>query len=180
MVHGGILIYTKSSLLVLPIPILSDIEFLLLSIKKGHHTFSVGTFYRPPSSPHDLDILHDTLYVLNPSYLLNLVLVGDFNVNFSNSISPLFHKVSVLSDSFSLLQIIQKATHYSNSGSPSTIDLVFIPTSFQLCPYSILPPVSSSDHNTILFSLNFLLSQFLFILLLFPIVCGCMIKLIIS
>ena len=80
-------------------------------------------------------------------------MVGDFNVDFSNSLSPLFHKVLVLSDSFSLLQIIQKATHYSNSGSPSTIDLVFISTSFQLCPYSILPTVSSSDHNTILFSL---------------------------
>ena len=91
----------------MPIPILSDMEFLLLSIKKGHHTFSVGTFYCPPSSPHDLGILHDTLSALNPSN----VLVGDFNVDFSNSLSPLFHKVSAFSDSFSLLQIIQKATH---------------------------------------------------------------------
>ena len=137
---GGILVYTKSSLLVLPIPISPDIEFLLLSIKKGHHTFSVGTFYRPPSSPHDLYILHDTLSALNPSYLLNFILIGDFNVDVSNYLSPLFHKVSVFSDSFSLHQIIRKATHYSNSGSPSIINLVFIPTSFQLCPYSILPP----------------------------------------
>ena len=74
--------------------------------------------------------------------------------------------------------IIQKATHYSNSGSPSTIDLVFIPTCFQPCPYSILPPVSS-DHNNILFSLS-LKSISLHSPTLFLIVCGCMTKLIIS
>ena len=86
---------------------------------------------------------------------MNLILVGDFNVDVSNHFSPLLHKLSVISDSFSLDQIIQKVTHYSYSGSPSIIDLVFIPTSFQPCSYSILPPVSSSDHNAILFSLPF-------------------------
>ena len=145
---GVLLVYTTSSLLVSPIFISSDIEFFLF-VNKGHNTFSAGTFYCPPSSPHDLDILYDTLTALNPSYLLNLILVGDFNVDLSNHFSPLLHKLSVISDSFSLhsksytLFLLRFPFH-----NWSCLYSYFISTMILLYPFS-------SEHNAILFSLPF-------------------------
>ena len=45
---GGILIYTKCSLCVTEIQLITNLEFILLSIKLKLTTYNLGTFYRPP------------------------------------------------------------------------------------------------------------------------------------
>ena len=56
-----------------------------------------------------------------------------------------------LTNCLGLKQIICEPTHFSHVGSPSLIDLVFVPSDFS-CPSYVLPPISSSDHLSILFS----------------------------
>ena len=95
---------------------------------------------------------------LSSSILSNLILVGDFNVNYtSSSTSPLFLELKSLAESYSLSQVISDPTHFSHAGTPSIIDLAFIPSTFH-SNHSILPPVSSSDHNAILLSVSLPLS----------------------
>ena len=93
---GGILVYVKSSLCVSSVQSPLDIELLFLTVKSNHRFFSIATFYRPPSSPHDIDLLLNAFSKLDPSLLLNLILVGDFNINFANSNSALIHKLHSL------------------------------------------------------------------------------------
>ena len=146
---GGIVIYIRSHLIASEIPLPSEIELLLLSVKFKHCSLTVGTYYRPPSSPHDLNNLLDVLSSFNPSIFLNFILFGDFNVNY-NCTSPLKLIIDAISSSFNLQQIVNDPTHFSYSGIPSTIDLVFIPSTIEISSCEVLPPVSNSDHNSIL------------------------------
>ena len=152
---GGIAMLVKSSLspsfISLPS---SNLEFLIISVKFRKRSLFIGTFYRPPSSLHDLSVLSSTLQNLRHSVLSNLILVGDFNVHYSpSSSSSLYRDLKSIAVSYSLSQVITDPTHFSHSGSPSIIDLVFLPSTFS-SNYAILPPVSSSDHNSILLSVS--------------------------
>ena len=62
-------------------------------------------------------------------------------------------RLFVISELFSFSQIFHSLTHYSHSGTPSTIDLVFVPDNIQPSSCVVSPPVSNSDHNFILFAL---------------------------
>ena len=154
---GGILVYVKSSLSASVVPVSTPIELLLLSLTFRHVPVSLATFYRPPSCPDDLNSLHTVLSSLAHSFTHNLILVGNFNVNYLSS-SPLLNKLNVISDSFSLEQIVTQPTHFSPSGTSSLIDLVFV-LSFSSHSCTVLPPVSNSDHNSILFSLPLSISS---------------------
>ena len=123
--HGGGILYVKPSLHAPFIPTSVSIELLLFTIKVRHRTFTIGTFYRPSSSPHTVD-LQEALLSFGPSLLLNLVLLGDFNIDYSDVHSPLLHKLNIISDSLDLKQIVKEPTHFSPSGTQSTIDLVFV------------------------------------------------------
>ena len=68
--------------------------------------------------------------------------------------SLLRSKLISLSECLSLIQIVNEATHFSHSGNPSIIDFFFLSSSIKLVSCDILPPISSSDHNTILFSIS--------------------------
>ena len=76
----------------------SPIEFLLISLVVNHRSLTISTFYHPPSSPSDLDLLFDTLTQTRLSLLHNFILVGDFNVNYTIN-SPLLDKLHAISDS---------------------------------------------------------------------------------
>ena len=129
-------------------------ELLFSSITRRKHRLFIGTFYRPPSSNTAIASLSSVLSNLSSSNLSNLILVGDFNVNYtSSSTSPLFLELKSLAESYSLSQVISDPTHFSHAGTPSIIDLAFIPSTFH-SNHSILPPVSSSDHNAILLSVS--------------------------
>ena len=127
-------------------------ELLLSSIAHRKHRLFIETFYRPPSSIMAISSLLSLLSNLSSLILSNLILVGDFNVNYvSSSSSPFFLELKSFADSYSLSQVISDPTHFSHAGTPSIIDLAFIPSTFT-SNYLILPPLSSSDHNAILLS----------------------------
>lgn len=54
--------------------------------------------------------------------------------------------ITTITSLFSLQQLIHSPTHFSPSGSPSTIDLIFAPLSFQSV-VTLLPPVGTFDHQ---------------------------------
>ena len=74
---GGIVVLVKSHFIASEVYVSPEIEFLLLSIKLNHYSFSIGTYYQPPSSSDDLDLLFDEHTSLNPSTLSNLILLDD-------------------------------------------------------------------------------------------------------
>ena len=55
----------------------------------------------------------------------NLVLLGDFNVNYLNSVHPLRSNLLSLSSSLCLTQVVSEPTHFSHN-SYSLIDFVFL------------------------------------------------------
>ena len=65
---GGIAVFVKSHFIVSEVYVSPKIEFLLPSIKLNHYSFSIGTYYRPPSSSDDLDLLFDDLTSINPTF----------------------------------------------------------------------------------------------------------------
>ena len=133
-------------------------ELLLSSITHRKHRLFIGTFYRPPSSTMAISSLLSLLSNLSSSILSNLILVGDFNVNYvSSSSSAFFLELKSFADSYSLSQVISDPTHFSHAGTPSIIDLAFIPSTFT-SNYLILPPLSSSDHNAILLCISSIFS----------------------
>ena len=79
----------------------------------------------------------------------NFFLTGDFNINFMSP-SPLLTKLLDFTNSIGLSQDVKVPTHYSYSSIPSTIDLIFVPSNLS-CPSFVFPPLSSSDHNSLLF-----------------------------
>ena len=137
--------------LYLPLPFASNLEFLPLLITSLHHSFTLGTFYKPPNSDSAFGLFKDHISFLSPTILHNLILVGDFNIDLLKS-SSLSKSLIDFTKCLGLNQIICEPTHFSHTGSPSLIDLVFVSSDLS-CPSRVLPPISSFDHLSILFSL---------------------------
>ena len=153
---GGVAIYARSPLNPVLQPLSpNSLELCSISVSSGNHTFNIDIvcFYRPPTASSDVDSLIDLLSSQGPSFTSRLILVGDFNINFEAPPSTvLANQLSAISDTLSLKQFVLSPTHYSPSVSPSIIDLVFSPT--PLHPkVSVLNPMGSSDHNSILISI---------------------------
>ena len=91
---------------------------------------------------------------LHLSIFSNLILLGDFNVNFFSSSHPFYSHLCNIIDSFSLHQCVTDPTHTSPSGTASLIDLVFVSDSQLLSNCVIIPPLGTSDHNGIHVSLK--------------------------
>ena len=152
---GGVAIYCKSFLQprLLNLPSHS-IELIALTILHHKQLLNIACFYRPPSSHSALSTLINTLAPLGPKTCSKLILLGDFNVNFFASSSTLLsNQLASISNLLSLKQIVSRPTHYSHQGSPSTIDLVFLPPNLST-NISIFPPIGNSDHLTILTTIN--------------------------
>ena len=140
----------------------NDLEFLLFSVFHPQFSYKVhiGLLYRPPSSLSvSMDLLYNTLQDANISCFSNLVLLGDFNINYNNHSRPYFNQLCNLIDSFSLVQVVPEPTHTSPSGSTSLIALVVISNSSMMSSYSVLPPLGSSDHNGVRVSLKWKLNN---------------------
>ena len=75
--------------------------------------------------------------------------MGDFNSNVDVSCSSLTLscQLIVLSDRFSFMQLMSSPTHTSHTGSTSIIELVYVQSNVHASSL-VLPPVSSSDHNS--------------------------------
>ena len=84
------------------------------------------------------------------SQFSSFMLLGDFNVDYSNPSHPLFDKLDHIACIFDLEQIVKEPTHVHHNHSLSIIEIIFLtnPHLVNLC--SIVPPLSNSDHNGIL------------------------------
>ena len=88
--HGdGIGIHVENIVMVNTL-LYSVLEFMLVSLCNSISKLCIDLLYRPPSS---LASVFETLYFhlleINVNSISNFVLLGDFNVDYNNSISPL-------------------------------------------------------------------------------------------
>ena len=125
----------------------------MVSVKVFNQTFTLGSYYRPPSLLNGVSDLVEVLSSIPPESIQNLIIAGDFNVDMSSPSGRLFSDFSSLLNS-SLSQIVSSPTRTHVSGSCSIIDLVLVPNSISASSV-ILPPVSSSDHNSVLSTVSF-------------------------
>ena len=143
--HGGdVLMFIHSSLVynVLCRDVV-DCELLVVS----PHKFCLAVYYRPPSAPLDsLTHISSALLSISPSYSNNLILLGDFNVNFFDLDSALGRHLMFCLAPFNLTQVITSGTHTSSSGNCSLIDLVFFTDPTFLHSWSLIHPLGNSDH----------------------------------
>ena len=151
---GGVLLYIHSNIFAVPLKLSCDLELLLVSVKVFNQTFTLGSYYRPPSLLNGVSDLVEVLSSIPPESIQNLIIAGDFNVDMSSPSGRLFSDLSSLLNSFSLSQIVCSPTRTPVSGSCSIIDLVLVSNNISASSV-ILPPVSSSDHNSVLSTVSF-------------------------
>ena len=122
------------------------LEFVLVTLIRDHLKLCLGVFYRPPSSRNSIfDTFSDALLTINQSCLSDLIIIGDFNVNFHPSHYMYAHLLELLCN-FSLSQIAKCPTRFSSTGHSSTIDLVLVsrPNNVENC--TSIPKLANSDH----------------------------------
>ena len=155
---GGVHMYVKSCLSVNVLSVgYCDLELLVVSVSCLYRPLVKACyclFYRPPSSSYDMfNVLCSALHSLSPSNFDSLVLLGDFNVDYLSPQSALYKYFCNCISPFSLTQVVQTATHFTNSGNSSLIDLVFLSDVSVLSCCSVIPPLANSDHNGVLLDL---------------------------
>ena len=124
----------------------AGLELIVVSLLRNNFKLCLSVFYRPPSSHSSIfDTMCDTLFSINHSYFSNLVILGDFNVNFEVS-HHFYRHLSDLMTSFSLSQVVDSPTHFSHCGHPSLIDLVFVSNMSCFSTCSVIPQLANSDH----------------------------------
>ena len=101
------------------------------------------------SNPVIFDTLFSYLESIDISQYYNFILVGDFNVDTSNSSHPLLSKLSDMSGSLGLQQLITEPTHIYHNGS-SIIDHVYVSNALLTKSCLTIPPLSSADHSGLL------------------------------
>ena len=119
----------------------SNLEFLSLLITSHHYFFTLGTFYSPHNFDTAFGLFKNHITFLSPTILPNLILVGDFNIGLLKS-SSLSKSLIEFTNFLGLNQIICKPTHFSHTGSPSLIDVVFVSSDLS-CHSFVLPPITS-------------------------------------
>lgn len=130
---GGVLAAVKTSLSPVRLPTpepADDLELVWISIKLGSESFLLGLLYRPPSSSVAYWAkLGQAMETHNIDSFDGCLLLGDFNVDLTPSITGNHHRTRLLdiASDFNLEQLVQSFTRPSqnNPNSGSIIDLVF-------------------------------------------------------
>ena len=94
---GGVLLHI---LFAVPLKLSCDLELLLVSVKVFNQTFTLGSYYRPPSSLNGISDLVELLSSVPSESIQNLIIAGDFNVDMSSPSGRLFSDFSSLLNSF--------------------------------------------------------------------------------
>ena len=122
---GGVAIYVKEGLQSRHRPdlISGNIEAVCIEISVKGHKCLVSGFYRPPNTGTNYwDMIEATIDNMSNSTIKELIILGDFNCDMSSSRT---NKITYLSSSYNLTQMIDEPTHYTEHSS-STIDLVLV------------------------------------------------------
>ena len=122
---GGVVIYVKS---VFSVSILDSItrpnyyEFLSLKIQIGPSPLVVVGVYRPPSAA--ADSIHALADLMSKYLDMELLVLGDFNLNWNNTTSNRFKEVC---SSLNLSQLITETTrpNLKDNSRDTLIDLIF-------------------------------------------------------
>ena len=80
----------------------------------------------------------------SPNVFINLVIVGDFNINYLSTPNYLHDRLSSVMSSFNLLQVVSEPTRISTTSSLTDLVFVSSPNMVHLC--ETIPPLATSDH----------------------------------
>ena len=130
---GGLIIYVKkelaeyTSIVEEASSILPEIEQLWIRIEKPNTGIKIiANIYRPPCSNLQaaLASLSKATKLAQDNYRREIVILGDFNVNYNLRHTPAFKLLKTFERDFNLTQLIQRTTRNTNI-SKSCIDLIF-------------------------------------------------------
>ena len=149
---GGLLLYISDDIPSTCLRRHPSLELLVVELTFIQGPLTLALYYRPPSSALNFDDLEDAILSLSPSQLRNCVLLGDFNVDLSCSSQMSIDLIAMLS-SFHFIQVVNEPTRVTKNSS-TTIDHIYLTTPSLLSSCSTSPPLGSSDHRSLQFSLN--------------------------
>ncbi|MCG8113710.1 MAG: reverse transcriptase domain-containing protein [Candidatus Thiodiazotropha taylori] len=123
--YGGVLVYVRENIpckrrheLEMP-----DLECIWLELKVKSRSVLFGLFYRPPSALQEVyDKIEQSIDLALDSNINDVVITGDFNLNYIDTVGK--NKINQLFTQYSLAQIINEPTHFTENSS-SLIDLLF-------------------------------------------------------
>ena len=147
---GGVMIFVKNSFnFSLLFKGTQNYECLVVSVTCSLNVspdFTIALFYRPSGSGHELlDYLFSTLcniFLLSSS---NFCLIGDFNIDFFVSNTPLYNKLLSVVSSFNLTQVVSEPTRVTATSS-TLIDLIFVSSIIFVKSCTTIPPLANADH----------------------------------
>lgn len=104
-------------------PLHKAVEQMWLTLTLNGKKLAIGTAYRPPWM--DVDLFFDALCdsVSSLSDYDNLIVLGDFNINFFHNADSKTAKLNTFLTSFHLSQLVTQATHFTDT-SQTLIDIV--------------------------------------------------------
>ena len=79
-------------------------------------------------------------------FFLIFLLLGDFNIDYFCTHTPLFSKLLSVTSSFNLSQVVSEPTRVTHN-SCTLIDLAFVSSPSQVLSCSTIPHLANSDHN---------------------------------
>ena len=121
--YGGICVYAKQNTYSRRRQDLEppNIECVWIEISTHNKKHLIGTFYRPPNSTNEvISSIEDSIALAFDTNIPNILITGDFNLDISKPSAS--RKVRELCQYFSLDQLINEPTHYTELSS-SIIDL---------------------------------------------------------
>ena len=147
---GGLIFYMKEDIAPF-VTIIDEVlhsdsvseEIWIVLHKPGWKKFIIGLVYRPPSGKYDTfkERLGHTLERLSCNYNLastEIVIMGDFNIDFSKTNSPPRTQFMSIIKDYGLRQLIKNPTRVTNKSS--IIDLIFTNIKADLYKYYCLWP----------------------------------------
>ncbi len=111
----------------------------------------LAVIYRPPGSDSDLSLLESSLGSLNVLNYNKVLIIGDFNIDLSDSLSSPTQDLLATMNGFGLHQIVNNPTCITPT---SLLDLVFCNNLVSIENLSIKPELRSSDHCSLLCHLS--------------------------
>ena len=149
---GGLLLYIHDDIPSTCLHRHATLELLTVELRLQRGPLSIVLYYRPPSSVPTFDDLEDALVPLTSSQLKSCILLGDFNVDLLVN-NQLTNDLTTMLSSFHFTQVVSEPTRLSKN-SVSLIDHVYLTDPSLLSSCSTSPPLGTSDHRSIMLSLN--------------------------
>ena len=149
---GGVSIYYHNTLQVHRRPDLeNELELIWLEIVDHGYRTLLGCGYRPPEKPVTYwTAFHNSLQAALNGQQDSTVLMGDFNVDYSNPSAPNARHLHNILTSFNLQNFVTSSTRITSTAS-SMIDLFLSNNKIEgVCQ---ITPVDISDHHAILANL---------------------------